>query len=556
MGELGSGNGQFGGPDGVAVDASGNVYVADTDNDRIQKFNSARHLHHQVGQPRLGRRPVRLPDGVAIDAAGNVYVADTGNDRIQKFRQPAPETTIDSGPSGPTNDASPSFAFSSSEPGSTSPVPPRLHPGRRLGALHLTQARTVPPCADGSHSFEVRATDAANNTDQSPATRSFVLSTAVDAGHIYWANFGTDTIGRANLDGTGANQSFITGASSPWASRSTAATSTGPTESARHDRPRQPRRHRRRTRASSRGASIPLGVAVDGGHVYWANCTTGTIGRANLDGTGVNQSFITGAATADGVAVDAGHVYWTNFDSHGTIGRANLDGTGADQSFISGAGGPSGVAVDAAHVYWANLSTDTIGRANLDGTGVNQSFITGASSPRGVAVDGGHVYWANTTGTIGRANLDGSGANQSFISGADTPTAVAVEVTGTLDTQAPDTTIDSGPSGPTNDASPSFAFSSSEPGSTFQCRLDSTQAADWAPCTSPRSPTAPLAEGDHTFEVRATDSASNTDQSPASRSFTVDTQAPSAPNLSATSPASPASDTRPGSSARLRQARR
>jgi virginiamycin B lyase len=35
------------------------------------------------------------------------------------------------------------------------------------------------------------------------------------AGHIYWANFGTGTIGEANLNGTGVNQNFITGADCP-----------------------------------------------------------------------------------------------------------------------------------------------------------------------------------------------------------------------------------------------------------------------------------------------------------------------------------------------------
>ena len=79
------------------------------------------------------------------------------------------------------------------------------------------------------------------------------------------------------------------------------------------------------------------------------------------------------------------HVYWVNLDT-GTIGRANLDGTGADQRFIGGASAPSGVAVDAGHVYWTNRGTGTIGRANLDGTGANQSFITDASAPVGVAV--------------------------------------------------------------------------------------------------------------------------------------------------------------------------
>ena len=89
----------------------------------------------------------------------------------------------------------------------------------------------------------------------------------------------------------------------------------------------------------------------------------------------------------------------------------------------------------------------------------------------------------------------------------------------------PETTIDSGPSGPTNDASPSFSFSSSESGSSFECRLDSTQEADFRPCDSPTSYSS-LADGPHSFEVRATDPAGNVDPTPASRSFTVDTAVP------------------------------
>ena len=54
------------------------------------------------------------------------------------------------------------------------------------------------------------------------------------------------------------------------------------------------------------GPNGPAGLAVDSGHVYWANTLTDTIGRANLDGTGANQSFITGASTPVGVAVGSG----------------------------------------------------------------------------------------------------------------------------------------------------------------------------------------------------------------------------------------------------------
>jgi hypothetical protein len=88
----------------------------------------------------------------------------------------------------------------------------------------------------------------------------------------------------------------------------------------------------------------------------------------------------------------------------------------------------------------------------------------------------------------------------------------------------PDTTIASGPSGPTASAAASFAFVSTEPG-TFECRLDSTSAAAWGACASPKSYAA-LAQGPHSFEVRALDSLGNADPTPAEATFSVDTEAP------------------------------
>ncbi len=73
-----------------------------------------------------------------------------------------------------------------------------------------------------------------------------------------------------------------------------------------------------------------------------------------------------------------------------------------------------------------------------------------------------------------------------------------------------------------NSASPSFAFTSTEAGSTFECRIDS---GTWGACTSPAS-YSNLADGSHTFEVRATDAATNVDASPASQTWTIDTAAP------------------------------
>jgi len=275
-----------------------------------------------------------------------------------------------------------------------------------------------------------------------------LVATPTAQGFVYWANDGGTTIGRAYLDGSGVNQSFI---------------------------------------GVAGGTGAAYGVAVDGARVYWANQSTNTIGRANLDGSGVNQSFITAPNSPQMVAVDSAHLYWANYNN-GTIGRADLDGNPAsvNQSFIT-TGSPAaiGVAVDSTHIYWTNLTGTKIGRANIDGTGIDPNFITGASSPDGVAVDSAHIYWANSTapGTIGRANLDGNPAsvNQSFITGATTPCGVAVDsahvlwtnvgnsMTGggtigraNLDGTSPDQSFITGASGPCGvavDSLPSNAFS-------------------------------------------------------------------------------------------------
>ena len=80
----GSGDGQFNSPYGIAVDAAGNVYVADADNNRIQKLSSEGVFIAKWGSS-TGDGQFYSPIGVAVDASGNVYVVDTGNNRIQKF---------------------------------------------------------------------------------------------------------------------------------------------------------------------------------------------------------------------------------------------------------------------------------------------------------------------------------------------------------------------------------------------------------------------------------------------------------------------------------------
>ena len=105
---------------------------------------------------------------------------------------------------------------------------------------------------------------------------------------------------------------------------------------------------------------------------------------------------------------------------------------------------------------------------------------------------------------------------------ADATPATRTFTVATADTAAPDTTLGaSGPSNPTADPTPTFSFSS-ESGASFECRVDS---AAWAGCGSPHT-TEALADGSHTFEVRARDVAGNVDGTPASRTFAVDSTPP------------------------------
>lgn len=77
-----TGPGQFDAPFGVAVDAEGNVYIADTGNHRIQKLSPAGQPLAQWGSRGDGPGQFNNPLSLALDGQGNVYVAEAGNHRI------------------------------------------------------------------------------------------------------------------------------------------------------------------------------------------------------------------------------------------------------------------------------------------------------------------------------------------------------------------------------------------------------------------------------------------------------------------------------------------
>ncbi len=85
-GTLGSGDGQFNSPTGVAVDKSGNVFVTDTNNHRVQKFTANGSYIKQWGTYGMANENFMSPRAIAVDSSGNVYVTDSGSlVRVRKF---------------------------------------------------------------------------------------------------------------------------------------------------------------------------------------------------------------------------------------------------------------------------------------------------------------------------------------------------------------------------------------------------------------------------------------------------------------------------------------
>ena len=85
QGGKGAGRGQFDFPRGMTVDRDGNILVADTNNNRIQKFAPSGIYLNTFGRAGRNEGDLNEPNGIAVDSAGNIYVADVANQRVQKL---------------------------------------------------------------------------------------------------------------------------------------------------------------------------------------------------------------------------------------------------------------------------------------------------------------------------------------------------------------------------------------------------------------------------------------------------------------------------------------
>jgi hypothetical protein len=220
---------------------------------------------------------------------------------------------------------------------------------------------------------------------------------------IWWANEGSDSIGRAELDGSAADGDAI----------------------------------------ADPGILDPNGVAIDGEFAYVSHAsdadTEGAIGRVPLTGGAAQPEFVVvPSGTPGGVAIDTGFIYWTR----PTIGRAGLDGAPVTPAFINAANsGPAGcgIASDGDEIIWAT-PLDTAPDPDLSARlraahgqfAPNPNFLPGQNDPCGVARAGSFVYWTNRgDDTIGRAGFDGSNPDPDFIQlspGTD-PCGIAVDET-------------------------------------------------------------------------------------------------------------------------------
>jgi hypothetical protein len=215
---------------------------------------------------------------------------------------------------------------------------------------------------------------------------------AIDEGHVYWTNSGLrnevgqprdggGTIGRAALDG---GEGLVPGSVEP-------AFICG-------EQAGQP---------GKRLVSNPQGIAVDAGHVYWANAAQleanggfRTIARAAIDGGGAKEEFIrTSGETPYGVALGGGYLYYVSNDvgnEASFVTRTNLEGGEGKLLFI-GEVGPRGLALDSGHVYWTTQGEgDEIGRADLELSVASRekTYLDLEGSPTGLAAGASHLFWA------------------------------------------------------------------------------------------------------------------------------------------------------------------
>ena len=342
-------------PYGVAVDSSGNLYVADTFNNRIQKFDAHGKFITKWGVKGTGEGEFMEPYGVAVDSSGNVYVADTFNNRIQKF------------------DTNGKFIT-------------------KWGGKGTDEGEFMEPyCVAVDGSGDLYVVDAGNGRIQKfdPAGKyitkwggkgtgdgefDMAYGIAADSGgNVYVADAGNDRIQKFDTNGK-----YIT----KWGS-----TGTGEGE-----------------------FMEPYGIAVDsGGNVYVTDTFNNRIQKFNSNGNFITSWGSYGTGEGDfmgphGIAVDSGCNVYVADTYNSRIQKFNSNGNFITSwgSYGTGDGefnAPYGMAIDSGgNVYVSDSDNDRIQKFNSDGGVITLWGKSGSSDgefdePFDIAMDGGgNVY--------------------------------------------------------------------------------------------------------------------------------------------------------------------
>jgi hypothetical protein len=254
-------------------------------------------------------------------------------------------------------------------------------------------------------------------------------------------------------------------------------------------------------------------TTIDTGPSGSVSSTTGTFTFSSPDATATFECRLDGGSFAacttpltTGVLAQGPHTLEVrakdtvgNVDATPATRTWTVDTVAPDTTLLTG---PSGTVTDTTGDFtFSSPDATATFECKIDG-GAFVACTTPFSTP--ALADGSHTFTVRAKDLAG--NVDATPATRTW----------------TIDTAAPDTTITAGPSGTVNDSTADFTFTSTDATATFECRLD---AGAFAACTTPLT-TAVLADGAHTFEVRAKDPGGNVDATPATRTWTVDTAAP------------------------------
>ncbi|MGD9562114.1 MAG: PxKF domain-containing protein [Pyrinomonadaceae bacterium] len=266
----------------------------------------------------------------------------------------------------------------------------------------------------------------------------------------------------------------------------------------------------------------PDGKIVAAGHSFNGSNDHFAVVRYNADGS-LDTSFDT-----DGKVTTPVGSYYDYADSvaiqpDGKIVAAGSSNNGSNNEFAVVRYGSSDCDITPPDTTITANPPDPSANANasFSFTGTDEPGGSGVAS-FACSIDGG-AFAACTSPQDYLGLGDGSHTFEvRAIDGDGNADATPASYTWVVDTTPPDTTIAESPPDPSGTSSASFSFTSTEPGSVFECALD---GGAFAACTSPQIYSG-LSDGPHTFQVRAVDTAGNVDPAPASHTWVIDTTPP------------------------------